>query len=109
MEDANNRSVMLLAAIAAVVVAIFVGVMIVISTYGGSLFSKTCREEGCEETDIYEDGYCKYHYYKSIGQNVLENELGIDKEMQDDFIDAVDGNEKLEEYLKDVVNAGESK
>ena len=33
----------------------------------------TCKVDGCDETDIYEDGYCKYHYYKRAGENLLKD------------------------------------
>lgn len=36
-------------------------------------FEPTCKESGCEETDIYEEGYCKYHYLMKAGENVLKD------------------------------------
>lgn len=36
---------------------------------------KTCKVSGCDETDIYQDGYCKLHYYEKVGENLI-NELG---------------------------------
>lgn len=33
----------------------------------------TCKEPGCEETNIYEDGYCKVHYYENVGENVIKD------------------------------------
>ena len=32
----------------------------------------TCKASGCDETDIYKDGYCKYHYYKNAGEDFLK-------------------------------------
>ncbi len=49
----------------------------------GCTFKQTCKEPGCDETNIYQDGYCKYHY----GTNQV-----------DELID--DG----EEFLKDLIN-----
>lgn len=36
-------------------------------------FEKTCKEAGCNETSIYKDGYCKYHYYINTGEDILKN------------------------------------
>lgn len=33
----------------------------------------TCRYKDCEETEIYEDGYCKYHYYIVSGDEMLKD------------------------------------
>ena len=33
----------------------------------------TCRADGCNETEIYEEGYCKYHYYENVGENILKD------------------------------------
>lgn len=33
----------------------------------------TCKADGCEETELYEDGYCKYHYYLQSGENLLKD------------------------------------
>lgn len=33
----------------------------------------TCKEQGCDETDIYEDGYCKYHYGINAGEEALKD------------------------------------
>lgn len=32
----------------------------------------TCKADGCSETEIYEDGYCRYHYYLRAGENLLK-------------------------------------
>ncbi len=28
-------------------------------------FEPKCKEKDCDKTDIYEDGYCKKHYYQN--------------------------------------------
>lgn len=33
----------------------------------------TCKYEDCEETDLYDEGYCKYHFYLSVGDNLLKD------------------------------------
>lgn len=33
---------------------------------------KTCKASGCDETEIYQDGYCKYHYYMNAGEDFLK-------------------------------------
>lgn len=33
----------------------------------------TCKESGCDETEIYQDGYCKYHYYMNAGEEILKD------------------------------------
>ena len=33
----------------------------------------TCKVSDCSETEIYEDGYCKYHYYENVGDNLLKD------------------------------------
>lgn len=37
------------------------------------LFKKHCKEPGCKETEIYKDGYCKYHYYLNAGEEVIKD------------------------------------
>lgn len=32
----------------------------------------TCKSEGCEELELYQEGYCKYHYYLSVGDTILK-------------------------------------
>ena len=32
----------------------------------------TCKESGCDD-EIYEDGYCKYHYYIHAGEDILKD------------------------------------
>ena len=33
----------------------------------------TCKATGCNETELYQGGYCKYHYYKDAGENILKD------------------------------------
>ena len=33
----------------------------------------TCKEQGCNETEIYKDGYCKYHYGLNAGEDMLKD------------------------------------
>lgn len=39
---------------------IFVSLAMVLSL--SACGPQTCKEEGCDDTNIYQDGYCKYHY-----------------------------------------------
>ena len=39
---------------------------------GCDMLEKTCRAEGCEETNLYDEGYCKKHYYINVGDNLLK-------------------------------------
>lgn len=32
----------------------------------------TCKESGCDD-EIYEEGYCKYHYYIHAGEDILKD------------------------------------
>lgn len=34
---------------------------------------RTCKADGCSEKEIYEDGYCRLHYYENVGQNILND------------------------------------
>lgn len=36
-------------------------------------FEQTCKASDCDETDIYMDGYCKYHYYLTTGEDALKD------------------------------------
>lgn len=50
-----------------------VGCMLLLSqSIGCTLFQTTCKESGCDETDIYKDGYCKYHYYINEGEDIIK-------------------------------------
>ena len=40
---------------------------------GCDMIDKTCKAAGCEETSIYEDGYCKTHYYINVGGNIIKD------------------------------------
>lgn len=35
--------------------------------------AKTCKVGGCNDTEIYEDGYCRFHYYENVGENILQD------------------------------------
>lgn len=35
-------------------------------------FTPTCKANGCD-SDIYQDGYCKYHYYLKNGEDTLKD------------------------------------
>lgn len=37
--------------------------------------AKTCKVKGCQETTIYDDGYCRYHYYENLGSNIMKDIL----------------------------------
>lgn len=41
----------------------------------GDIITPTCKEDGCDDTDIYEEGYCEYHYYENIVGNAIEDIL----------------------------------
>ena len=43
------------------VLSLFVALIAVLQLMACSLIN-TCRESGCDD-EIYEEGYCKYHYY----------------------------------------------
>ena len=51
-----------------------------------SCASKTCKVEGCED-EVYEDGYCKYHYTINHAKEELDN---LGKEI----FNKIDGNDK---------------
>ena len=40
-------------------------------------FKPECKEDGCHETEIYDDGYCKKHYYENVGDNLKEDIAGL--------------------------------
>lgn len=33
----------------------------------------TCKTDGCDSTEIYQDGYCKKHYYEKVGENIIND------------------------------------
>lgn len=33
----------------------------------------TCKASGCDETNLYQDGYCKYHYYMNAGESMIKD------------------------------------
>ena len=45
---------------------------LVISSLTACSLDKTCKYDGCDETEIYKDGYCKYHYAITFGDNALK-------------------------------------
>lgn len=36
-------------------------------------FNMSCKAPGCDETELYEDGFCKYHYYMNAGEGVIKD------------------------------------
>lgn len=51
---------------------VLVGTMAVCSLTACS-FEKTCKADGCTETELYKDGYCKYHYYVCNGESIIKD------------------------------------
>lgn len=51
-------------------------ILLVIAAMLVSLFcgcgKKTCKESGCDETELFKDGYCEWHYYENAAGDVLE-------------------------------------
>lgn len=33
----------------------------------------TCKASDCEETEIYQDGYCKYHHWMNQGEQAIKD------------------------------------
>lgn len=60
-------------------------IVLALSMLSGCSLEKTCKAPDCNETDIYEDGYCKYHYQKNLMMDVL-------KEGENTLRDFVNGN-----------------
>ena len=52
---------------------IFVGVLLGTMLLQLSGCAAHCKEPGCDESEIYQDGYCKYHYYKNLGEDALSD------------------------------------
>ena len=50
-------------------IAIFLVIFVGLTACG----EKTCKVNGCGESEIYEDGYCRYHYYENVGSNFLKD------------------------------------
>lgn len=48
-------------------------IAIVALQLGACSFEPHCKESGCEETNIYEEGYCKYHYYIKTGEELIKD------------------------------------
>lgn len=53
---------------------ILVGAIAVASLTACS-FEKTCKALGCDETKIYEDGFCKYHYFINAGESIIKDKV----------------------------------
>ena len=53
------------------VLCVFVALLTVLQLTACSL-TNTCKESGCDD-EIYEDGYCKYHYYLNTGSDILKD------------------------------------
>ena len=56
------------------VTMLLVGTMAVCSLTACS-FEKTCKASGCDETKIYEDGFCKYHYFINAGESIIKDKV----------------------------------
>ncbi len=52
---------------------IMVLMMVVLVAVQLTACSKTCKADGCNEKEIYEDGYCRLHYYENVGGNLLQD------------------------------------
>jgi len=46
-------------------------IVTVILLTGCNMF--TCKKQGCNEKDIYKDGYCKYHYGINEGEEMIKD------------------------------------
>ncbi len=53
------------------VLSMFIGLGIVLLLTACSI-TNTCKESGCDD-EIYEEGYCKYHYYLNAGNEFLKD------------------------------------
>ena len=52
---------------------ILVGIILLLAAVGlVGCGPKTCKEKGCDDTEIYKDGYCEWHYYENAAGDVLE-------------------------------------
>lgn len=40
-------------------------------------FEPKCKKDGCDETEIYDDGYCEKHYYENVGDNLKDKVKGL--------------------------------
>lgn len=36
-------------------------------------FDMTCKASSCSETELYKDGFCKYHYYINAGEGIIKD------------------------------------
>lgn len=55
--------------------AILVGLLAIIMTVI-TYNAQTCKERGCSEP-VYANGYCSYHYYMNIGEDILKGIFDI--------------------------------
>lgn len=55
------------------VLALLMCVTVVAGIFTGCSFEKTCKYDGCEETELYQEDYCKYHYAIVVGDNILKD------------------------------------
>ena len=52
------------------ILSLFIALITVSQFTACGLFS--CKESGCDD-EVYEDGYCKYHYYINAGRDILKD------------------------------------
>ena len=52
------------------IVGVLIALVVVLQLTACS--SNTCKVNDCDD-EIYEDGYCKYHYYINVGDNILKD------------------------------------
>lgn len=48
-------------------------VMVMALQFAACSLEPTCKASGCDETEIYEEGYCRYHYFKNAGEDLLKD------------------------------------
>lgn len=52
---------------------VLIALMLVAVQLAACSIEPTCKAEDCSETEIYEDGYCRYHYYENVGGNIMKD------------------------------------
>ena len=52
------------------VLGVFVALITVLQLMACS--PNACKESGCDD-EVYEDGYCKYHYYLKAGSDIIKD------------------------------------
>lgn len=50
---------------------VLIVVLVMLSTSGCGLLEKNCSVKDCD-SEIYEDGLCKYHYIQQVGEDALK-------------------------------------